>query len=193
MLNPITPEDQRIIAWFEAQSEETLRDLSERFDAGSPREFWTAFLTDCTPPAQECPGDSLAAPAEAGQVVCTSVECLPATAKGFDQLACIEIKAFSLEQRGLVSEPCDCKPPVLAGDSLQLLPDELTDCSRCVYRHESSFVQSVEKFRLDLVETYVQAAACIGGFAHLNGSIPSRDEVARISARSIAALREVLA
>ena len=70
MLNPITPEDQRILAWFEAQSEETLRDLSDRFDAGSPREFWTAFLADCTPPAQECPGDSLAAPAEAGQVVC---------------------------------------------------------------------------------------------------------------------------
>ena len=70
MLNPITEEDQRILAWFEAQSEETLRDLSDRFDAGSPREFWTAFLADCTPPAQECPGDSLAAPAEAGQVVC---------------------------------------------------------------------------------------------------------------------------
>lgn len=73
MLNPITPEDQRILAWFEAQSEETLRDLSDRFDAGSPREFWTAFLADCTPPAQECPGDSLAAPAEAGQVVCNQI------------------------------------------------------------------------------------------------------------------------
>lgn len=72
MLNPITEEDQSILDWFESQSEETLRDLSDRFDAGSPREFWTAFLADCTPPAQQCPGDSLAAPAEAGQVVCTS-------------------------------------------------------------------------------------------------------------------------
>lgn len=70
MLNPITEEDQRIIAWFESQSEETLRDLFDRFDASSPRQCWTAFLADCTPPAQECPGDSLAAPAEAGQVVC---------------------------------------------------------------------------------------------------------------------------
>ena len=79
MLNPITEEDQSILDWFESQSEETLRDLSDRFDAGSPREFWTAFLADCTPPAQECPGDSLAAPAEAGQVVCTSsgIHCLP--------------------------------------------------------------------------------------------------------------------
>ena len=75
MLNPITEEDQFILDWFESQSEETLRDLSDRFDAGSPREFWTAFLADCTPPAQECPGDSLAAPAEAGQGVCICPDC----------------------------------------------------------------------------------------------------------------------
>lgn len=73
MLNPITEEDQIILDWFESQSEETLRDLSDRFDAGSPREFWTAFLADCTPPAQECPGASLAAPVEAGQGVCIHV------------------------------------------------------------------------------------------------------------------------
>lgn len=59
MLNPITPEDQRILDWFEAQSEDTLRDLFERFDAVSPNEAWTAFLNDCTPPAKECPGDTL--------------------------------------------------------------------------------------------------------------------------------------
>ena len=84
MLNPITEEDQSILDWFESQSEETLRDLSDRFDAGSPREFWTAFLADCTPPAQDCPGDSLAAPAEAGQVVCNPT--LDNSLSGFQQL-----------------------------------------------------------------------------------------------------------
>lgn len=70
MINPITPAEQAILSWHEAQSEDTLRDLFDRFDAVSPNEAWAAFSNDCTPPAQECPGDSLAAPAEAGQVVC---------------------------------------------------------------------------------------------------------------------------
>ena len=72
MINPITPAEQAILSWHEAQSEDTLRDLFDRFDAVSPNEAWAAFSNDCTPPAQECPSDSLAAPAEAGQGVCNS-------------------------------------------------------------------------------------------------------------------------
>lgn len=62
-------EDQRICAWFECQTEETLRDLHERFDAVSPRECWTAFFNDCPSPAPESLGDSLAAPVEVVQGV----------------------------------------------------------------------------------------------------------------------------
>lgn len=63
-------DDQRICAWFECQTEETLRDLHERFDAVSPRECWTAFFNDCSSPAPESLGVSLAVPVEAVQEVC---------------------------------------------------------------------------------------------------------------------------
>ena len=63
-------EDQRICAWFECQTEETLRDLHERFDAVSPRECWTAFFNDCPSPAPQSLGVSLAVPVEAVQEVC---------------------------------------------------------------------------------------------------------------------------
>lgn len=69
-MSHITPLDQEINAWYESQSEETLRHLQDRFDAQTPRECWHAFFNDCAFPAQQSPGDSLAAPAEAGQGVC---------------------------------------------------------------------------------------------------------------------------
>lgn len=68
-MSHIPTEDQRICAWFECQSEDTLRDLFERFDAVSPRQCWHAFLNDCSLPAPEGSGDSLAAPVEAVQGV----------------------------------------------------------------------------------------------------------------------------
>ena len=69
-MSHISPtEDERICAWFECQSEETLRDLEERFDAVSPRECWHAFFNDCSPPAHQGHSKSLAAPAAAGQGV----------------------------------------------------------------------------------------------------------------------------
>jgi hypothetical protein len=61
---------QRIEAWYESQSEETLRDLQDRFDAQTPRQAWEAFFKDCPPPAPQSPGESLAAPASAVQEVC---------------------------------------------------------------------------------------------------------------------------
>lgn len=144
-------------------------------------------LTVCPPPAHQGRSDSLAAPAEAGQGVGTSVERFPAAAKGFYQFSCVEVKTISFQQRGLVSEPCDCKPPVLAGHSLQLLANELTDCGCCVYRHESGFSHGLQDFRGDLVATYIRA------FAHLNGPLPSRDEVASISAHQVAKIKTVFA
>lgn len=46
-MSHISPtEDERICAWFECQSEDTLRDLHDRFDAVSPRECWNAFFND---------------------------------------------------------------------------------------------------------------------------------------------------
>lgn len=69
----LTPLDQEINAWYESQSEETLRDLQDRFDAQTPRQAWKAFFNDCAFPAQQSSGDSLAAPAEAGQGVCIHV------------------------------------------------------------------------------------------------------------------------
>jgi hypothetical protein len=69
-MSHISPtEDERICAWFECQTEETLRDLHERFDAVSPRECWTAFFNDCSSPAPESLGVSLAVPVEAVQEV----------------------------------------------------------------------------------------------------------------------------
>lgn len=67
---PLTPtEDQRICAWFESQSEETLRDLQDRFDAQTPRQAWEAFFADCSSPAPQNPGACLSAPAAAVQEV----------------------------------------------------------------------------------------------------------------------------
>lgn len=69
---PHNPTDcQRLEAWYESQTEETLCDLFDRFGAVSPRECWHAFFNDCPPPAHEGLGDCLAAPAEAGHGVCT--------------------------------------------------------------------------------------------------------------------------
>ena len=65
------PTDQAICAWYEFQSEETLRDLQDRFDAQTPRQAWEAFFKDCPPPAPQSPGESLAAPASAVQEVCS--------------------------------------------------------------------------------------------------------------------------
>lgn len=62
---------QRLEAWYESQTEETLRGLFDRFGAVSPRECWHAFFNDCPPPAHEGRCDCLAAPAEAVQGVCT--------------------------------------------------------------------------------------------------------------------------
>lgn len=66
----ITPLDQEILAWYESQTEELLRDLYDRFGAQTPRQAWMSSFNDCAFPAQQSPGDSLAAPAEAGQGVC---------------------------------------------------------------------------------------------------------------------------
>lgn len=69
-MSHISPtDDERICAWFENQSEETLRDLQDRFDAQTPRQAWEAFLADCLPPAPQSSSDSLAAPAAAVQEV----------------------------------------------------------------------------------------------------------------------------
>lgn len=59
--------DQCIVDWYESQSEETLCDLRDRFDADTPRKAWIAFFADCPTPATKQPCESLAAPAAAGQ------------------------------------------------------------------------------------------------------------------------------
>ena len=60
-------EDQRICDWYDSQTEETLRDLQDRFDAQTPRQAFHAFFPDFAPSADQCPGDGLDAPAEAQQ------------------------------------------------------------------------------------------------------------------------------
>lgn len=65
-------DDERICAWFESQTEEFLRDLFDRFGAVSPRQCWNAFFNDCSSPAPQSSGDSLAAPVEAVQGVCSA-------------------------------------------------------------------------------------------------------------------------
>jgi hypothetical protein len=93
-MSHISPtEDERICAWFECQTEETLRDLHERFDAVSPRECWTAFFNDCSSPAPESPGASLAVSVEAVQEVPSPSEELAVL-----RVVCvIEIQVHSLD------------------------------------------------------------------------------------------------
>lgn len=102
---PLTPtEDQRICAWFERQSEETLRDLQDRFDAVSPRQCWNAFFADCPPPAPQNPGACLSAPAAAVQEVCSRsgfVVPFPSEDKGIDREA---YRAAVLDLAALLSE-----------------------------------------------------------------------------------------
>lgn len=62
---PVT-EDDRICAWYEAQSEETLSYLFERFGASTPRQCWLSFHRDCSLPSVDSAA-SLPAPA-AGEV-----------------------------------------------------------------------------------------------------------------------------
>ena len=69
-MSHISLADQRICAWYESQTEETLRDLQDRFDAQTPRQAWTAFFNDFTPSADQGSGDSLAVPAVAQQGEC---------------------------------------------------------------------------------------------------------------------------
>ena len=119
MINPIMPAEQAILSWHDAQSEDTLRDLFDRFDALSPNEAWAAFFADCTPPAQECPSDSLAAPAEAGQGVCNpsgeysaptvyTVHCVPGmlahgcTCKTFASVTAFDAYVSTIRAFGLV-------------------------------------------------------------------------------------------
>lgn len=62
--------DGEVVAWFDSQSEEFLRDMSERFDANTPREVWNAFF--CSSPAIETAPASSPASADAGQGMGTS-------------------------------------------------------------------------------------------------------------------------
>lgn len=70
----ISLEDQKICAWYESQTEQTLCDLQDHFGAESPREAFNAFFT---PSAEQSPGDSLAVPAEALQGECILPASIP--------------------------------------------------------------------------------------------------------------------
>ena len=59
-------DDDAICAWYEAQTEETLSYLFDRFGASTPRQCWLSFHRDCSLPAVDSAA-SLPAPA-AGQV-----------------------------------------------------------------------------------------------------------------------------
>ena len=59
------PTDDEICAWYESQSEETLRDFQDRFDAQTPRQAWNTFFRPT--PATNTNGESLAARAGGGQ------------------------------------------------------------------------------------------------------------------------------
>ena len=65
-----TPEAQAIIAWHDSQTEEFLASLPGYEDGLTPRQAWEAF---CSLPATKQPGEGLAAPAEAGQGVGSSL------------------------------------------------------------------------------------------------------------------------
>ena len=66
-----TPEDQAICAWYDSQSEEFLSALPGYEDGLTPREAWTAFISDCTPPATKGAARAVAAPAAPALGVCT--------------------------------------------------------------------------------------------------------------------------
>lgn len=181
---PITPILQENDG-LSASDLRALEDLENDFDAS----FEYITQNFCSSPApQKSPSVCLSAPAVAVQEVAPSVERFPSSANCLNQCSSVVGEPAFIDQLGLVSESGDCQSPVLTGHALQLLANELAHQGCGVHGHQSHFPERFECldcFRAHFVAFYVRA------FAH--GSLPSRDEVARISALQIAHLKAFMA
>lgn len=116
----------------------------------------------CPSPAHQRPGDSLAAPAEAGQGVCTLCdgEVGPAVANSLHELQHVVRDSLIAQCLRFVAETGDREFPVLLRDALQLQADEAAHSLCLIDGHQASLT----KFERELAQGLI--VGCRAGFIH---------------------------
>lgn len=99
----------------------------------------------------ESQGASLAAPAEVGQVEGTLSERFPSPADSLDQFISVVRETGVLEQLRFISQSGNSQLPVVAGDALKLLADEVADKQGCIHRDETCLFECLGGCLIDRV------------------------------------------